>query len=255
MRKMKEYPVQPQPQAEDQADAAVDYAAAEACTAAIIAGPGEADLTPAELAALEALDPAELDQLARDFNTAVILVGAGYGKWPDVGNHEIPCCTAAAVMGHAWCTCWEPLYDVEQAPARTELAAGMQPSMCGDCAYRPRSPERTGDPDAKHEGDDLQSLVVTGTAFWCHQGMRRPRVWRHPTSGAVLVGSRTDYKPLVVDRTPYQADGTPGLLCAGWVALRMKHLQRGLPLETAAATFAELVRAQPESNSRSNGAI
>lgn len=262
---MKEYPAGAQPQAEDQAAAAVDYAAAEACTAAIIAGPGEADLTPAEIAALEALDPAELDQLARDFNTAVILVGAGYGKWPDVGNHEIPCCTATAVMGHAWCTCWEPLYDAEQAPARTDLPAGMQPAMCTDCAYRPKSPERTGDPDAddgaKHDAEDLQHFVVTGSAFWCHQGMRRPRVWRHPTTGAVVLGSPHDYKPLTVDRIPYQADGTPGLLCAGWVALRTKHLQQGtLALGDGQAhrfeggTFTELVAPQPESNNRSNDA-
>lgn len=253
---MKEYPARPQPQADGRP---VDYAAADACTQAIIAGPGEADLTPAELAALEALDPAELDQLARDFNTAVILVGAGYGKWPDVGNHEIPCCTAAAVMGHAWCTCWEPLYDTEQAPARTDLPAGLQPAMCGDCAYRPKSPERTGDPDAdhgaRHDAEDLQHFVVTGSAFWCHQGMRRPKLWRHPTTGAVVLGSPHDYKPLIVDGMPYQADGTPGLLCAGWVAMRMKHLQRGTPLEGAAVAFAEaLARPQPESNNRSNTA-
>lgn len=176
-----------------------------------------ADLTPEQLADLRA-----------EHLQAASVVGAGYGRWPDVGNAEVPCCMAAVNLGHQWCTCWEPVFDVEQAAPVTELTPGCQPTMCGDCAYRPKSPERQGDPDAASHTDDLMHLVVTGTAFWCHEGIRRPTHWRHP-SGATVPGAPNDYKPEIVNRVPYQADGTPALLCGGWAALRRKHAQQANP--------------------------
>ena len=203
---------------------------------------------------LEHATPAELDELRRlpaQLEHSIDFYLAGYGRWPDVGNSTsgTPCCMAARLMGHQWCTCWTPVFDVDQAPPRTELAAGLQPSMCGDCAYRPRSPERTGHPDARNDADDLHHLVVSGNAFWCHQGMRRPTHWAHP-SGATVPASPTDYRPHIdaITRTPYQADGTPGLLCAGWVALRLKHVQRDIPGKhlPANVTAADLVAHGPQ---------
>ena len=145
-------------------------------------------------------------------------------EWPDVGEM---CCVGSAVYGPERCTCWEPVYDLEQAEPDPQvvrwLAAGGQPvtrrRMCGDCAYRPGSPERSGDP--KHAGDSeyLEELAGTGDRFWCHQGIRRPVEWRHP-SGATIPGHPAAYRPPVVGGVPYRADGQPAELCAGWAARR-----------------------------------
>src|SRR4051794_15360348 len=59
------------------------------------------------------------------------------------------CCDGAANLGPTFCTCWEPVYDTpRQAAPRTGLPTETRPLMCGDCAYRPGSPERRGDPTA-----------------------------------------------------------------------------------------------------------
>lgn len=98
-------------------------------------------------------------------------------------------------------------------------------SKCADCAYRPGSPERSGDPDAAADEDRLREIADRGEVFWCHQGMRRPVLWQHP-SGAETPGSPLNYQPPIVNGVPYKADGTPGDVCGGWVALRFAAMCR-----------------------------
>jgi len=121
------------------------------------------------------------------------------------------CCWGAALDGPARCTCWEPVFDVEQAPAVEGATPTAAETLCGDCAFRPGSPERA-------DGwlrETLYELADRGEPFWCHRGMRRPAYWQHP-AGPTVPGSPDDWQPLTSDGTPYQADGQPALLCAGW---------------------------------------
>jgi hypothetical protein len=145
----------------------------------------------------------------------------GYGRWPDVGNDEIPCCEGSAALDHKFCTCWEPVFDVDQADPDTSQIHSIMPRPCHDCAYRRNSPERSGDDRAAAGQDDLDRLIATRTPFWCHDGMRRPIAWRHP-SGIQITGCDLDYRPPIVDGVPYRADGRPGDLCAGWAARALK---------------------------------
>lgn len=149
----------------------------------------------------------------------------GARQWPDLGL-EVPCCAGSAMFGPERCTCWTPVYDREQATElRADLPAGVQPKMCIDCAYRPRSPERTGDPEAAGNEELLRQLVDGGQPFWCHQGMRRPLRYEHP-SGATVEASELEYAPPMRKvggrMVPFKADGTPADLCGGWAALRLK---------------------------------
>lgn len=140
---------------------------------------------------------------------------------PDAGNGE--CCWGAG-RDRRSCTCWEVVFDLEQAEPVQKLvdwlAAGIEPSirqrMCEDCAYRPGSPERQGDPGHKGDSAELER-IARESRFWCHQGMRRPVLFRHP-SGVEWPGHAAAYSPPIVDGVPYKADGTPGDLCAGWAA-------------------------------------
>jgi hypothetical protein len=127
------------------------------------------------------------------------------------------------MFGRAHCTCWEPIYDLEQAP----LADGGVPpeeiptrtKCCADCAYRIGSPERADE----HEEDDLLSKAWDlRSEFWCHQGVRRVVAFRHP-DGRELPAGDGDYRPPVGPEgrpVVWRADGTVGERCAGWAALR-----------------------------------
>ncbi|WP_116044020.1 hypothetical protein [Amycolatopsis palatopharyngis] len=117
------------------------------------------------------------------------------------------------------------MFDLEQQPPRTDLEPDVQAGMCPDCAYRPNSPERRGVADAATDEQALLALVESGSVFWCHRGMRRPTHWQHPF-GATTPASPLNYQPPIHDGRPYKADGTPGDLCAGWTALRLKAMQR-----------------------------
>jgi hypothetical protein len=132
----------------------------------------------------------------------------------DGQDDEVPagCCIGSAVYGPGRCTCWQPVFDETQAPARVELEPETRVKCCDDCAYRPGSPE---DDEIR---DELRELNGT---FWCHVGMRRPRAYRHP-SGVERPGNPMDYQPLVIDGVPYRADGTPAARCAGWSAHAQK---------------------------------
>ncbi|HEY0641266.1 MAG TPA: hypothetical protein VGD67_26860 [Pseudonocardiaceae bacterium] len=148
---------------------------------------------------------------------------------PDAGDGY--CCLGAVMRGPDGCTCWTDVHDRDQAepdPTAVQLlAAGVTPSvrpqMCGDCAYRPGSPERTGDDRFRGDAELLEDLAADGTRFWCHDGMRR-RLGRtftvagHPAMS--VPSGPGDYAPPIVDAVPYRADGQPGLLCAGWDARR-----------------------------------
>lgn len=144
---------------------------------------------------------------------------------PDVGVGG--CCWGEIVGGPGRCTCWTPRYDLEQTAPDPEvarwLAAGVQPNtrqrMCADCAYRPGSPERTGDETYAGDAETLEQLAAGGDRFWCHQGIRRPVEWSHP-AGVTIPGQPAAYAPPVVAGVPYRADGTPAELCAGWAARR-----------------------------------
>lgn len=55
--------------------------------------------------------------------------------------------------------------------------------------------------------------------------MRKPVRWRHATLGIVVEADTDGYDPPKVSGVPYQADGSAGLLCAGWMTrtLRVRH--------------------------------
>lgn len=145
-------------------------------------------------------------------------------KWtadhPDEAERDAHsyCCQSAAMSGSPEsCTCWVPVYAEDQAdirpPERPEDLTA-RPSMCGDCAFRPDSPERA----EPWTAEALYDSARAGTPFWCHDGMRRPLRWQHP-DGRVVDGSPHDWQPPIVGGVPYRADGRPALLCAGWRAV------------------------------------
>lgn len=134
------------------------------------------------------------------------------------------CCWGAAARGPADCTCWEPVYDVGQAPPRPPQSPDdleARQGLCGDCAFRKGSPERA----TQWEEEALFDLAAQGDPFWCHDGMRRPVAWCHPQLGEI-VGDPDNWTPPQVAGIPYRADGRPGLLCAGWVARRSSTLAK-----------------------------
>lgn len=132
----------------------------------------------------------------------------------------IACCWEAANDGPAWCTCWVPEYDVEQAEPDPALEPVTRTTMCDDCAFRPGSPERSGDGRYDNATNDGAVPDIDGV-FFCHQGVRRPLRWRHP-AGITIEAEVHAYRPPLLQRgrdvVPYKADGTPADRCAGWAA-------------------------------------
>jgi hypothetical protein len=102
---------------------------------------------------------------------------------------------------------------------------GQRDALCPDCAYRPGSPERSGDERYNGDAEFLNRIVETGEAFHCHQGIRRAVKLVHP-SGAEVEVPPGDYRPPIIGGVPYKADGSPGELCAGWAARRRACLER-----------------------------
>lgn len=140
------------------------------------------------------------------------------------------CCYGAVQDGAGGCTCWVPEFDADQVPLDEQhvqlLAAGVEPTvrpggMCGDCAYRPDSPERTGADGYKGDADTLETYAAVGHRFWCHDGLLRVVQWRHEPSGTTIDAHPATYTPPIDKRgVPYKADGSAGYLCAGWDARR-----------------------------------
>lgn len=148
------------------------------------------------------------------------------GGWPP--DEIDPCCWGFMEDSWVGCTCWVPVFNHDgQVPPDEHqqqlLAAGVEPNtragMCQDCAYRPGSPEKTGDQTYTGDPEFLETIAASGERFWCHQGMLLVTAWRHP-SGVVIPGHPGAYCPPIVGGVPYKADGTPGDLCAGWAARR-----------------------------------
>lgn len=138
------------------------------------------------------------------------------------------CCTAVAEHGALACTCWEQVHDTDQTTdLAPTLVAEVMPRPCHDCAYRKDSPERLG--VSTHQGgpDFLEQIVVDGERFWCHDGMRQVIALVHrPTGARIEIPRDVAYDPLIADGVPYRANGTPGALCAGWAARRLKHVTK-----------------------------
>ncbi len=152
-----------------------------------------------------------------------------YIKGPTTPDHVVTvlagltdCCDGCRKHGPVGCTCWRPVFDLEQTtpsfPQHGPVDPAVRDSMCHDCAYRPGSPEKSGHPDYKGDAAELDRLARVDR-FWCHQGMRRPLYWEHP-AGVRVEGSPADYDPPIDGFVPYKADGTPAELCSGWDARR-----------------------------------
>lgn len=132
------------------------------------------------------------------------------------------CCAGAAMKGVAYCTCWEPVFDLEQAELDLTSQPTQRAKCCHDCAYRPDSPERQE--GSGREKDVIGLAHTEGAEFWCHQGVRRPVVYRHP-DGREIPGDPDDYRPPETKNADgvaciWKADGTAGERCAGWDAYR-----------------------------------
>jgi hypothetical protein len=133
---------------------------------------------------------------------------------PDRAEEGNGCCAGDAIQGPEYCTCWEPVYEAVQArPVPDPDGVVARDGLCGDCAFRPGSPERAED----YTRETLFRLADTGRPFYCHDGMRRPVLYRHP-DGREVAGDTADWQPPIVDGIPYRLDGRPGMLCAGWAA-------------------------------------
>lgn len=137
------------------------------------------------------------------------------------------CCPGAVEEGPHACSCWDPVYDLEQQPSAEVLQPGQRTEMCDDCAYRPDSPERNGSEEQEHSEPGALDDVARGPRpFWCHQGMRKPTAYKHATLGIVVPVDVDAYRPPMVEldglRVPLKADGTAGDRCAGWLARRQQ---------------------------------
>lgn len=154
----------------------------------------------------------------------ILLHGGIYGDLVMPDPVSGACCDGSAAKGPQYCLCWAPVFDLEQQDIRPG-SKGQRDALCADCAYRPGSPERSGDERYRGDAGFLNRIVETGEPFHCHQGIRRAVRLVHP-SGAVVELRPGDYRPPILAGVPYKADGSPGELCAGWAARRLKHVQR-----------------------------
>jgi len=139
------------------------------------------------------------------------------GRDDEVPVSMIICCWGSSISGLDRCSCWKPEYDAEQVEPRPRASATSM-AQCVDCAFLPGSPEQQSPEDAEL----LDELALCGERFWCHQGMRRVVLWRHP-SGATIPGHADEYAPLCRDGVAYRADGQPADLCRGWARARRVH--------------------------------
>jgi hypothetical protein len=143
---------------------------------------------------------------------------------PDPCPDGVPCCDGYADVGPDHCTCWERVHDQIQKPPITDMEPSTRARMCGDCAFRPGSPERADSDHAVAGATELLACVHDPErSFWCHDGLRRIVALAHPNGLRVEIdaqGGVTPYDPPIVDGVPYRADGQPALHCAGLAAAR-----------------------------------
>lgn len=185
--------------------------------------------------------PIEVQALTRidhgDNLGALLWVKANPGRADEVFG----CCYGEALGGPERCTCWVPVYDIEQAipvPPAGPKGIQVRGKLCGDCAFRNDSPERADE----WTEEVLLGLPAAGELFWCHDGMRRPAHWEHP-DGRTVPGSTADWRPAMIGPMPFRASGEPGLLCAGWAA-------RTRAADRAAVTTGSKAVASPTADGR-----
>lgn len=138
----------------------------------------------------------------------------GPDNMPTPDPDGVPCCEATAYSHDGTgCTCWVAVLDVERTDQVQEGPHVIRRRMCGDCAYRPGSPERQ-----ESEGD--LPPYSRAARFYCHDGMARAVGYQHPLLGDATVPAPNDadYRPLTRGAQAWQADGQPAVLCAGWAA-------------------------------------
>lgn len=160
--------------------------------------------------------------------------------WPDAGQGT--CCEGAALSGPKECTCWLPVFNGDQEPInplyQRLLAAGLEPTvrpggMCGNCAYRPDSPEMNNHPDVKGDAAFLERIAARGERFWCHDGMLLIVAWVHPSGVRVELDEvQAGYVPPQEHGIPYRLNGEPGYICAGWNARRKALAAKAAELST-----------------------
>lgn len=137
---------------------------------------------------------------------------------------SLGCCWGDVLDGPTRCTCWEPVFDLEQkvldnggrVPPKDEIPTRSK--CCHDCAYRNGSPERE-----RGEGEELLDHArATYREFWCHQGVRRIVAWEHPDGRRVEEPPGCYAPPQGPPERPvvWKADGSVGERCAGWAAHR-----------------------------------
>lgn len=145
---------------------------------------------------------------------------------PDPSPDGVPCCDGYAYLGPEHCLCWKRVHDHDQQPPQIDAPLLTAASMCADCAFRPNSPERRDSDHAVCSSGDLMRMAMPDNPerFFCHRGMRAIVGHWHPTAGIWAPHDPIDavvpYDPPIIDSVAYQADGSPGLLCAGLAAAR-----------------------------------
>jgi hypothetical protein len=162
---------------------------------------------------------------------------------PDLSSDADPCCAGRALDGPRGCECWTEVFSpLVQAPPAEGLPQIPDPvEPCRDCAYRHGSPEKNGDPGCSADGEDLERLAAAGEPFFCHAGIRYLIGYVHPACGRPGCEGTTwsppkgDYRPPIIGRVPYQADGSPGFLCAGWMLRRATLIRQRQTMAGAAA--------------------
>lgn len=173
----------------------------------------------------------------------MICGGGGGGNGPRLRAADfLPqftwCCDGAYYRGARACSCWTPIYDMEQQEPDLTARVTTRSSTCNDCAYRPDSAEMKEDP----------YQLVGIDVFWCHKGMRRPKEWRHK-DGRVRPGYPADYQPRFAnrpdvreERVPYKANGRPALRCGGWAEVnRAEQIERSVLAEMNAEMAADMI--------------
>jgi hypothetical protein len=148
--------------------------------------------------------------------------------WEEAPDDFPVCCDGVAIDGPKGCTCWEPVFNLEQQPVVLPVVEPTtRTKCCTRCAYRVGSPERE-----RGEWDDLMDIAGGRETFWCHEGMRRVIAWRHPVHG-LRPAEPGDYRPHIGMRLAFRADGTPAARCAGWDAHR-RRCEKPEPMPEAA---------------------
>ena len=147
-------------------------------------------------------------------------VGASPSGALTILSRLIGCCDGAANRGPSACTCWKPVYDLDQGVTvqkrRWSGPPAVRAKMCDDCAYRPDSPEANGDDRYAERPEPGE-----GT-FFCHVGTRKVVRWVHP-AGITVDADGDYYDPPSVTyvpgrRAPLKGDGSFADICAGWHA-------------------------------------